>query len=160
MKRYVVLQKLLFRELIEEAKPRPLKYVVFLARVRGERQRKKLRSGVVKEYTVYRITIPREVVEKLSLEPEVEELVLVRLAKPRWYHLLNYSDRDIVETLWEKLPLWTKLELCSNNLAPEKLCSQYYTVTLVLTKQEIQKLGINPDKPITLEELKNKLQKQ
>ena len=157
MKKQVVLQALLFKELIEEARPRPLEHVVFMARVKAEKQRKKLRSGEEKEYIIYRITIPGEEAKKLGLNPEEENLLLVKLARPRWYHLMNYSDQDVIEALWKKLPTWIKAELCSNKLAPEKLCSQYQTITLVMTQQEIKELGLDLNKPITLEELKKKI---
>ncbi len=93
-------------------------FVGFL-RVKAIRQRKKLSSGEEKEYMVYKVTLPKEMVEKLGLEDG--DLVLVIAKKPKWYHLLNWSDPEIQEKLWKHLPEEAKKELIELGLAPKEL---------------------------------------
>lgn len=93
-------------------------FVGFL-RVRALRQRKKLSSGEEKEYMVYRVTLPKEMVEKLGLEDG--DLVLVIAKKPKWYHLLNWNDPEIQEKLWKHLPEEARKELVELGLAPKEL---------------------------------------
>ncbi|MCD6300485.1 MAG: hypothetical protein J7L82_00250 [Staphylothermus sp.] len=157
MKKQALLKTLVYRELLEAAKPKPLEYVSFLARVKAEKQKKRLKTGEIKEYITYRLTIPREAAEKLRLDPEEDNLLVVRIAKPKWYHLMNYNDKDVAKAIWKKLPTWIKTELCTNKLAPEQLCNQYQTTTLILTQQEIKELDLDPNKPITLKELEKKI---
>ncbi len=93
-------------------------FVGFL-RVKALRQRKKLSSGEEKEYMVYRVTLPKEMIEKLGLEDG--DLALVIAKKPKWYHLLNWYDPEIQEKLWKHLPEEAKKELVELGLAPKEL---------------------------------------
>ncbi len=93
-------------------------FIGFL-RVKALRQRKKLSSGEEREYLVYKTTLPKEMVEKLGLKDG--DLVLIMAKKPKWYHLLNWSDPEIKEKLWKHLSREAKKELIELGLAPKEL---------------------------------------
>ena len=44
--------------------------------------------------------------------------------KPKWYHLLNWSDPEIQEKIWKHLPEEVKKELVELGLAPKELLNQ------------------------------------
>ena len=146
-------QRRLAEELLKGAEPRPLEWRGFLARVAATRTRKRLRSGEEKTYTTYKITIPQNIVEELGLEPG--DILGVMAARPRWYHLFNYHDPDVQQWFWrsKRLPAYAKAEICLLGLAPEQLCRDYRTITVVASEQELKQLGLEPGQTITLKEL-------
>ena len=145
----------LIEELRRGAKPRPLEWRGFLARVAAVRTRKRLRSGEEKTYTTYKITIPQNMVEELGLEPGA--ILGAQVARLRWYHLLNYEDPDVQRWLWDRLPAYARAEVCMLGLATEKLCRDYRTITVIASEEELRKLGLEPGQPVTLRELREKL---
>ncbi|BES82745.1 hypothetical protein [Pyrodictium abyssi] len=137
--------------LLEE--PRAGRSVTLLLKVRAEKQRKRLRNGEPREYVVWRATIPREAAEKLGLDPEAgEELLVATLEVPDWPLLLLYHDPQ-TRRLWDRLPPEAKAKACSLGHAPEQLCRYYRTITVIAGEEELKRLGLEPGQPITLREL-------
>ena len=137
--------------LLEE--PRAGRRVTILLRVRAERQRKRLRSGEHRDYVVWRATIPREAAEKLGLDPGAgEEILVATLEVPDWPQLLLYHTPD-TQRLWSRLPPEAKAKACSLGHAPQDLCRDYRTITVIASEQELRELGLEPGQPVTLREL-------
>ena len=151
-------RKELIEELLRDAEPRPLEWRGFLARLAATRTRKRLSSGEEKTYTTYKITIPQELVEELGLEPG--SILGVMVARLKWYHLLNYEDTQVQQRFWrgKRLPPYAKAEMCQLGLAPEQLCRDYRAITVIASEEELKALGLEPGQPVTLEELREKLQ--
>lgn len=124
-------------------------------RVKRYKQLKKLSAGS-KEYVIYRSNIPVEKAEEMNLGDD--ELLLVLARKPEWYHLMNWRDKDNQEILWPRIPEKIRIELCSIGLAPQELCpKKYIPIIIHALEKELENLGLDPSKPITLEELKKKI---
>ncbi len=137
--------------LLEE--PRAGRSVTILLRVRAERQRKRLRSGATRDYLVWRATIPREAAEKLGLDPDAgEELLAATLEVPDWPLLLLYHTPD-TGRLWDRLPPEAKAKACMLGHAPEHLCRDYRTITVIASEEELKALGLEPGQPVALREL-------
>ena len=114
------------------------------------RMRKKLKTGEEKEYTGYRIILPRRLVEELGLEGEAP--LVARLEVAEWYHLLDWTVPEN-KALWRRLPEKARLDLCSKKLAPEDLCTHTETLTILAKPGDLQQLGLDPSRPLTLEDL-------
>lgn len=143
--------KTLQARVLEE--PRAGRRITVLLRVRAEKQRKKLRSGEERDYVVWRTTIPREAAEELGLDLEADEEVLVAtLEVPDWPLLLLYHNPE-TRRLWGRLPPEAKAKACQLGHAPQELCKDYKTVTLIASEDELERLGIEPGQTITLKEL-------
>ncbi len=139
----------LLERMRREARPEPLRWHVFLATTARTRMRKRLRSGEVKTYEGYRVTIPLELARQLGLDEDPE--LLVAVAKPKWYHGIVYDDATM--RLLNRLPPYARAEICSLGHAPEQLCRQYRTVTVIASEEELRELGLEPGQPVTLREL-------
>ena len=114
------------------------------------RMRKRLKTGEEREYTGYRIILPRRLVEELGLEGEAP--LVARLEVAEWYHLLDWTVPEN-KALWRRLPEKARLDLCSKKLAPEDLCTHTETLTVLARPEDLQQLGLDPEKPITIEDL-------
>ncbi len=126
-----------------------------IIRVKKYHQRKRLPGGE-KEYVIYRASIPVKKAEEMGLDDD--ELLLVLARKPEWYHLMNWEDKDNREILWPRIPEKIRIELCSLRLAPQELCPKKHVPIIIhAPEKELKKLGLNPNKPITLEELEKKI---
>ena len=142
----------LIEELRREARPEPLRWRLFLAEAMRTRMRKRLKSGETRVYEGYRVTIPLELAKELGLDQDPE--LVVAIAKPRWYHGIIYEDATL--KLFHKLPPYAKTEICQLGLAPQDLCREYRTITVVASEEELRRLGLEPGKPVTLRELLEK----
>lgn len=131
--------------------PRRLRWRGFLAYVAGVERRKRLSSGETRVYYSYRATVPRHVAEELGLDPE-GDLVLLLAARPRWYHLLNYSEEENLGT-WRSLPEWARAEACIAGRGPRDECQGYGFVVLVAPRSEFERLGLEPGSTVSLGEL-------
>ena len=131
--------------------PRPLEWIPVVASLGVERKRVRLRSGEERVYEGYRVRIPKEVVEKLSLQGEAT--ILLQVARPRWYHLINYKEEPFRSRFKQIKKPWVKAEICLLGGAPEELCRDYRTITVIASEEELRELGLEPGQPITLKEL-------
>jgi len=136
--------------------PRPLEWIPVVASLGVERQRKHLRSGEERVYESYRVRIPKEVVEKLGLQGEAT--VLLQVARPRWYHLLDYREEPLRSRFKQIKKPWIKAEICLLGHAPPELCKDYKTITVIASEEELRELGLKPGKPVTLKELRELLE--
>ena len=143
-------------ELLRGAEPRPLRWRGFRAALVATRTRRRLRTGGTGEYVSYRVTIPRRLVEEMGLEEGMDLGVLV--APLKWYHLADYSDTDVQRWFWSMLPPYARAELCALEAAPEQLCRQYRTVTVIASEEELRELRLEPGQPVTLRELLERAQ--
>ena len=135
--------------------PRPLEWIPVVASLGVERKRVKLRSGETRVYESYRVRIPKEVVERLGLRGEAT--VLLQVARPRWYHLINYKEEPFRSRFRQIKKPWVKAEICLLGGAPEELCRQYRLLPVIASEEELRELGLEPGQPVTLEELRRKL---
>ncbi|MHA1632121.1 MAG: hypothetical protein ACTSXC_04840 [Candidatus Freyarchaeota archaeon] len=89
---------------------------------------KRIRNRRDKEYYIYRITIPHEVAQKLSLEDE--DYLLIRTQKAEWYHLLDWKQ---MKKTWSRIPQWLKNEILSSGLYEGYELPQKERLTLTVT---------------------------
>ena len=141
----------LLEELAREAEPKPLNPVWFLATVGPEKRRKRLSDGTVRTYEGYRLRVPREAVEELGLGDG--GTVVAALARPRWYHLIDYREEPLRSRFRQIKKPWVKAEICMLGLAPEELCREYRLVPVIASEEELKRLGLEPGQPVTLREL-------
>ena len=146
----------LIEQLRREARPEPLKWKMFTAEATRTRMRKRLRSGEVKTYEGYRVTIPLELARILRLDEDPE--IIVAIAKPKWYHGMLYTHPAVKQRIWPHLPPYAKAEICQLGHAPQDLCREYRTITLIASEEELKQLGLEPGQPITLREIMERLQ--
>ena len=139
----------LLEQLRREARPEPLRWRVLLTEAVRTRMRKRLRSGEVKTYEGYRVTIPLDLAKELGLDQDPE--LIVAVAKPKWYHGIIYEDATL--RLFHRLPAYAQAEICQLGHAPQDLCRDYRTITVIASEQELRELGLEPGQPITLKEL-------
>ena len=52
----------------------------------------KVRNSKVKDYFLYRMTIPKDVAEKMELG--AQDHLIIKAKKAEWYHLLDWSQMD------------------------------------------------------------------
>jgi len=135
--------------------PRPLEWIPVVASLGVERKRVKLRSGETRVYEGYRVRIPKEVVEKLGLRGEAT--VLLQVARPQWYHLLDYREEPLRTRFKQIRRPWIKAEICLLGHAPEELCRDYKLLPVIASEEELRELGLEPGQPVTLRELREKL---
>ena len=140
--------------LVEE-EPRPLVWAPLVASLGVERKRVRLRSGEERVYESYRVRIPKEVVERLGLRDG--GTVLALLARPRWYHLLDYRVEPLRSRFESIRKPWVKAEICLLGHGPEEACRRYRVVPLIASEEELRQLGLEPGRPVTLQELREKL---
>jgi len=150
----------LIEKLLRGAEPQPLNWKGFLARVTAVRTRKKLKSGEEKMYTTYKLVIPSGIARELGLEPG--EILGVRVARLKWYHLLDYEDPDVQHWFWrnKKLPPYARAEICQLGIAPEQLCRDYGAITVIASDEELKSLGLEPGQTVTLRELLERAKNQ
>ncbi len=127
--------------------------------VKPYRARKRLASGEERSYITYRITLPKDFAEKLGLKDDAEDLLLALLVKPRWFHLFDWSNPEVVEEVLPRLTEDEKRILCAT-LAPESVCGRAKPHILIADPEELRELGLDPDKPLTLEDLLKTLEKK
>jgi hypothetical protein len=94
----------------------------------------KVKNSKVKDYFLYRMTIPKEVAEKMELG--ASDHLLLKAKKAEWYHLLDWSQMD---KGWDMLSDKAKGEILSLGLPAPKgvvvspnvmnlfTCTQSYT---------------------------------
>ncbi len=119
--------------------------------VKPYRVRKKLRTGEEKEYTIHRINLPKSLAESLGLE-DGEDMILAYIAQAKWYHLFDWSNPEVLEEVLPRLTEGEKLELCAT-LAPDKVCKGRRPHILVANPEDLQQLGLDPGKPLTLDDI-------
>ena len=109
-------------------------------------------------YYQHYLYLPRRVALKVyemaDRKPGQEVPLIVLLAPADWYHVLAWKPMDWV---WPKLPERTRLELEALGLGPKPTPE---VVTVLATREEVEKLGIDVEKPITLKELARRLGKE
>ena len=115
------------------------------------RMAKRLKSGEERVYTGYRVILPRRLAEELGLEGEAP--LVARLELAEWWHILDWTAPEN-RHLWRRLPEEARLDLCAKKLAPPDLCGGREALTVLAEPGELRELGLNPQRPITLEELK------
>ncbi len=81
--------------------------------------------------------------------------MITLLSPVSWYHVLKWREEPI--HAYRELPERIKLELEALNLSPE---GGHQTLTVLAKPEELKRLGLNPEKPITLEELKRRMIEQ
>jgi bifunctional DNA-binding transcriptional regulator/antitoxin component of YhaV-PrlF toxin-antitoxin module len=133
----------------------PLRIAFYMARLSVIRRVKGLQSsGELKEYESYRVTVPREVVEVLGLA--AYQPVIVGIAKPRSYHLINPRDPQLPQMLASMGPV-QMAELCYLGLLPDSTCRGYRLFTVLASEEELEELGIKPYQLVPLSQLRLKL---
>ena len=125
--------------------------IILVLPTRPYKARKKLKSGE-REYTTHRITIPVEAARRLGLGEGATALI-VTLEEAKWYHLLDWSNPEVARELWNKLTREQQLRVCQAGLAPPELCNNHKPTTILARPEDLQQLGLDPEKPITLEDL-------
>ena len=119
--------------------------------VKPYKMKKRLKTGEEREYTIYRINLPKNLAETLGLE-DGEDLILAYIAQAKWYHLFDWSNPEVLREVLPRLTERERLELCAT-LAPEKVCEGRRPHILVAHPEELRQLGLDPERPLTLEEL-------
>ncbi|MEB3773671.1 MAG: hypothetical protein GSR86_01930, partial [Desulfurococcales archaeon] len=118
--------------------------------VRANVSRKRLKEGI-KEYITYRINLPASVASNLGLTGG-DAILLVALKHPRWFHIFDWGSPEVLEEVLPRLTERERLELCAT-LAPESVCNGRKPHILVADPDRLKSLGLDPEKPITLEDL-------
>ena len=132
--------------------------VTLVLPTRPYKARKRLKSGE-REYTTHRITIPVKASKSLGLGERATALI-VTLEEAKWYHLLDWSNPEVARELWRKLSKEQQLRVCQADLAPPELCDNHKPITILARPQDLQQLGLDPEKPITLEDLVNAVRRK
>ncbi len=146
-------------EVLGPAEPlEPLEWVPVVASLGVERKRVRLRSGGERVYEGYRVRVPREAVERLGLQDG--GTVLMLLARPRWYHLLDYREEPLRSRFREMRRPWVKAEICLMGGAREEDCRDYRIVPVIAGEDELKALGLEPGRPVTLRELVERLREK
>jgi len=117
-------------------------YRLTLARVK--RRKTRVRG---KEYERPDISVPREDLEWV-LRGGKEAVAIVLLARASTVNLLDWAEED---ELWRALPQEARTELYYHGQAPEKPSSK--VVLIAAEEEELRRLGLDPLKPITLEDI-------
>ncbi len=108
-----------------------------------------------KTYLQYVVTIPKPVALKLyemiGEEPDTTLTLTTYLSPAPWYTGLLWSKND---KTYKRLPPDIKKELTALGINPE---DQDETILIIAKKKQLEKLGLDPSKPITLEELEKKI---
>jgi len=127
------------------------KYVVAPLLIKPRRVKAKGR-----EYIQHIIYIPRPIAKTLytlaERSPEEELPILALITPATWFHVLNWKQEPI--HAYNQLPREIKLELQALGLAPKH---EHMPLTILAKPQEIKELGLDPSKPITLEEIMKKI---
>ena len=124
-------------------------YRLTLARVR--RQKTTVRG---KEYTRLAVSIPREDLEAMLGGGE-EAYTIVYMARASTVNLLNWDRED---ELWNALPIEAKIELYYHGQAPTKPPGRI--VMIAAEEDKIRQLGLDPEKPITLNDIVNAVKRR
>ncbi len=119
--------------------------------VKPYKMKKRLKTGEEREYTIHRINLPKNLAETLGLE-DGEDLILAYIAQAKWYHLFDWSNPEVLREVLPRLTEREKLELCAT-LAPQTVCKGRRPHILVASPEELRQLGLDPSRPITLEDL-------
>ncbi len=126
------------------------KYVVLEISVKPKKVRVKGR-----EYIQHYINLPKWLAMKLyemaNEDPEAELPVVMLVAPAEWYHGILWEEMP--ERAWKTIPEKARKELEALGLSPKS----YKPVYIVATEEEVEELGLDPNKPITLGELKKKI---
>ena len=83
--------------------------VPFVAKV----QRAKTRKG--KDYFVFRITMPKEIAEKIDVN--VGDYIFFRAKKAQWYHMLDWKT---MENTWKMLPNEIRERIIADGVCNQK----------------------------------------
>ena len=109
-----------------------------------------------KEYIQHMMYIPCTIAKTLyslaERNPEEELPILALITPATWFHVLNWKQEPI--HAYKQLPRKIKLELEALGLSPLK---EMIAITTLTTPTKIKELGLDPSKPITLEELEKKI---
>ncbi len=124
---------------------------------RANVSRKRLKTGE-KEYVTYRINLPTSLAKSLDLTGG-DTILLVALKHPRWYHLFDWSNPEVLREVLPRLTEGEKLELCAT-LAPQTVCRGKRPHILVANPEELRQLGLDPSRPVTLEDLEEAIKRK
>ncbi len=126
------------------------KYIVLEISVKPKKARVKGR-----EYIQHYINLPKWLATKLyevaGEDLDVELPVVMLISPAEWYHGILWEEMP--ERAWKTIPEKAKKELEALGLSREP----HKPVYIVATEEEIKELGLDPNKPITLKEIKNKI---
>src|SRR5919197_1040167 len=71
----------------------------------------KTRTKDNKDYFVFRMNIPKEVADQLSLVKD--DYLFLRAMKAKWYHMVNWQEMPLT---WEKMPNQLRDEILSSGM--------------------------------------------
>ena len=108
-----------------------------------------------KTYLQYVVTIPKPVAEELYRMADEQldnPLQLIAILSPaEWYHGLLWNK---MENTFRRIPEDIRKELTALGINPE---DKDETILVIAKRKQLEQLGLNPDKPVTLEELTKKI---
>ncbi len=110
-----------------------------------------------REYVQHVIYLPKEIAKQLYREANEEEdkplPIILLIAPAKWYHLINWSEYNEKEL--EHVPENILKELKTLGLLPGH--EDEVSVLIEANEDELKDLGINPDKLVSLNELRDRL---
>ncbi len=126
------------------------RYLVFEISVKPKKVRIRNR-----EYIQHYINLPKQLVVKLyemaEEDPGTELPVVILIAPAEWFHGILWEEMP--KRAWKTIPEKARKELEALGLSREQ-CKPVYIIAM---EEEIKELGLDPNKPITLKELKEKI---
>lgn len=110
----------------------------FVAKIQKAKTRKD------KDYFVLRVTVPKDVAQKINVQPG--DFLLFRAKKAEWYHMLDWKK---METTWQMLPMEIKNRVILEGIPYPGATGQ----TAILRAQEGEALGAtSPTTPLFQEQ--------
>jgi hypothetical protein len=88
-------------------------FVGFVAKIQKAKTRKN------KDYYILRTTVPKEVAEKIRVEPG--EFLFFKAKKAEWYHMLDW---EAMENTWKMLPPEIQSKVAMDGLYGQGISSQ------------------------------------
>ena len=113
-------------------------------------------KGEKRSYERYIINVPRELGERLNPRGEKKVPILAYLTRP-WIHQLIRLDPE--DPIYMGLPAEAKTELYYQGLDPQKK-PQGRTIFIAAEEEKIKQLGLDPTKPITLDDILEAIQRK
>ncbi len=144
-------QKMEYREVLILGRP----YIQATLWLVKTRTRAAVKGGE-KIYERYIINVPPELGKKLNPRGEKKVPILAYLTRP-WIHQLIQLDPE--DPIYRNLPTEAKVELYYQGLDPlEK--PRGTTVFIAAEEEKIKQLGLDPTKPITIDDIIEAIHKQ
>ena len=107
-------------------------------------------------YERYVINVPRSLGERLNPRGERKVFLLAYITRP-WVHQLLPLEPD--DPIYRSLPREAKLELYYQHRDPTRR-PRSRTVFIAAEEHEVRELGLDPTKPITLEDVVEKVREK